>query len=91
MSGNLFEGWKWKWSMVLLNVGMLGMIMGMLVAGFAQSQIERAPLVVLPGPLSLRHRNIHGCAGYALAAGFRYDVCSRLCTAVWDLLTIGEA
>jgi len=42
MSGGLAGGWKWKWSMVLLNLGMVGMTMGMLVAGYEQSQIERA-------------------------------------------------
>lgn len=42
MSGGLIGGWKWKWSMVLLNLGMVGMTMGLLVAGYEQSQIERA-------------------------------------------------
>ncbi|MDP2694222.1 MAG: cbb3-type cytochrome c oxidase subunit I [Gallionella sp.] len=42
MSGDLVGGWKWKWSMVLLNLGMVGMTMGLLVAGYEQSQIERA-------------------------------------------------
>lgn len=90
MSKNLFGAWKWKWSMVLLNVGMLGMVMGMLVAGFAQSQIERAiggatwtaffaaqehPWFVQ----GMYWRLIFGCmfsAGYVLL--------------VWDMLTIGK-
>lgn len=42
MSGGLSGGWRWKWSMVLLNLGMVGMTMGLLVAGYEQSQIERA-------------------------------------------------
>ncbi len=42
MSGNLIGGWRWKWSMALLNLGMLGMVIGLLVAGYEQSQIERA-------------------------------------------------
>jgi nitric oxide reductase subunit B len=36
------RGWKWKWSFALLNIGMLGMTMALLVAGYVQSQIERA-------------------------------------------------
>ena len=42
MSGGLIGGWRWKWTMVLLNLGMVGMTMGLLVAGYEQSQIERA-------------------------------------------------
>ncbi len=42
MSGGLIGGWKWKWSLALLNLGMVGMTMGLLVAGYEQSQIERA-------------------------------------------------
>ncbi|TAK86489.1 MAG: nitric-oxide reductase [Betaproteobacteria bacterium] len=36
------RGWKWKWSFALLNIGMLGMTVALLVAGYVQSQIERA-------------------------------------------------
>ena len=42
MSGDVRGDWKWKWSLGLLNMGMLGMVMGMLVAGYMQSHIERA-------------------------------------------------
>ncbi|MHB9100395.1 MAG: cbb3-type cytochrome c oxidase subunit I [Sulfuricella sp.] len=42
MSGNTPGNWKWKWSLGLLNMGMLGMTMGMLVSGYVQSQLERA-------------------------------------------------
>ena len=43
MSGQLVDrGWKWKWSLALLNVGVLGMTMALLIAGYEQSFIERA-------------------------------------------------
>jgi nitric oxide reductase subunit B len=42
MGAGLPGGWKWKWSFALLNIGMLGMTMALLVAGYVQSQIERA-------------------------------------------------
>ena len=43
MSGDLPDrGWKWKWSLGLLNVGMLGMTIALLIAGYEQSFIERA-------------------------------------------------
>ena len=33
MSGGMAGAWKWKSAMVLLNVGMVGMVMAMLVSG----------------------------------------------------------
>ena len=35
-------GWKWKWAMGLLNAGVMGMTIALLVAGYEQSFIERA-------------------------------------------------
>jgi len=35
-------GWKWKWSLALLNIGVVGMTMALLIAGYEQSFIERA-------------------------------------------------
>ena len=43
MSGDLLDhGWKWKWSLGLLNGGVLGMTIALLIAGYEQSFIERA-------------------------------------------------
>ena len=42
MSGDLQGGWRWKWSLALLHVGMVGMSMALLIAGYEQSFIERA-------------------------------------------------
>jgi nitric oxide reductase subunit B len=36
------HGWKWKWAMGLLNTGVMGMTIALLVAGYEQSFIERA-------------------------------------------------
>lgn len=35
-------GWKWKWAMGLLNTGVMGMTIALLIAGYEQSFIERA-------------------------------------------------
>jgi len=35
-------GWKWKWSLGLLNAGVMGMTVALLIAGYEQSFIERA-------------------------------------------------
>jgi nitric oxide reductase subunit B len=42
MGGGLPHGWRWKWALTLLNLGVVGMTMAMLIAGYEQSFIERA-------------------------------------------------
>ena len=43
MSGGLAgNGWKWKWSLALLHIGVVGMTVALLIAGYEQSFIERA-------------------------------------------------
>ncbi|OGA25453.1 MAG: nitric-oxide reductase [Betaproteobacteria bacterium RIFCSPLOWO2_02_FULL_67_19] len=43
MSAELPDGGlKWKWSFALLNFGMLGMTVALLISGYVQSQLERA-------------------------------------------------
>ncbi len=39
LSGN---GWRWKWSLGLLHLGVIGMTVALLIAGYEQSFIERA-------------------------------------------------
>ncbi len=91
MSGGLVDGgWKWKWSLALLHIGMIGMTIGLLVAGYEQSQIERA----IEGSTwtgyfaaqahqwfqqGIFWRQIFG---WVFAAGF--------VLLVWDLMTIGK-
>ena len=42
MGGDLVNGWRWKTAAVLLNLGVLGMTVALLIAGYEQSFIERA-------------------------------------------------
>ena len=42
MSGGTAGAWRWKWSMVLLHVGMIGMTIALLIAGYEQAFVERA-------------------------------------------------
>ena len=43
MSAGLVDnGWKWKWALALLNIGMMGMTVALLIAGYEQSFVERA-------------------------------------------------
>jgi nitric oxide reductase subunit B len=90
MSGGLADGgWKWKWSLALLNMGVMGMTVALLIAGYEQSFIERA---------------IGGSTWAAYFAGqshpwfvqgmfwrmiFGYMTAAGLALLVWDLLTLG--
>jgi len=42
MGANLVGGWRWKWALGLLSLGVIGMTMALLIAGYEQSFIERA-------------------------------------------------
>lgn len=35
-------GWRWKWALALLHIGMVGMAIALLIAGYEQSFVERA-------------------------------------------------
>lgn len=84
------NGWKWKWSLGLLNAGVLGMTIALLIAGYEQSFIERA---------------VEGSTWYGYFAAqthpwfqqgihwrlvFGAVTAAGLALLVWDLLTIGS-
>lgn len=89
-SGLPGNGWKWKWSLALLNIGVVGMTMGMLVAGYEQSQIERAIggstwqgyFAAQSHPWFIQGMEWRQLFGWVTAAG--------LGLLVWDLLTVGK-
>ncbi|NND59656.1 MAG: nitric-oxide reductase [Gammaproteobacteria bacterium] len=91
MSGDLADnGWKWKWSLGLLHLGMVGMTMALLIAGYEQSFIERA----LEGsswsgyfeaqrhPWFVQSMVWREVFGLTMAAG--------LVLLLWDFVTIGK-
>ncbi len=90
MSGNMAGDWKWKWSLALLHIGMIGMVMGMLVAGYQQSFIERAIegstwmgyFTAQAHPWFLQGMWWRQIFGWVFAAGY--------VLLAWDLLTIGK-
>jgi len=91
LSGGLPDGgWKWKWSLGLLNGGVLGMSMALLIAGYEQSFIERAVggstwsafFEAQSHPWFLQAMHWRNVFGLVTAAG--------LLLLLWDLLTIGR-
>jgi nitric oxide reductase subunit B len=88
MSGGISS--KWKWAMFFLWAGMIGMTMGMLVAGYEQSQIERAIegstwmgyFAAQVHPWFVQGMKWRMISGWAFSLGYLL--------LVWDLLTIGK-
>lgn len=84
------KGWKWKWSFALLNIGMLGMTVALLISGYVQSQIERAIegstwagyFAAQSHPWFIQGIVWRELFGGVFAVGF--------VLLVWDLLTIGK-
>jgi nitric oxide reductase subunit B len=84
------HGWKWKWSFALLNIGMIGMTVALLISGYVQSQLERAIegstwsgyFVAQSHPWFIQGIVWREFFGLLFTIGF--------VLLVWDLLTIGK-
>jgi nitric oxide reductase subunit B len=90
MSGGLADsGWKWKWAMVLLNLGMVGMTVALLIAGYEQSQIERA----IGGSTWMAYFTAQGhpwfMQGMYWRQMFGWMFALGYVLLIWDLITIG--
>ena len=90
MSSNLKGGWRWKWSLALLNGGMLGMTIALLIAGYEQSFIERAVegstwsgfFEAQRQPWFIQAMNWRMVFGWMMSIGY--------VLLIWDLITIGR-
>jgi len=84
------DGRLWKWSFAALNIGVLGMVGALLVAGFAQAFVERAIggstheayLMGQANPWFVESMITRFIFGIMFAAGY--------VALVWDFLTIGK-
>ncbi|MEW5769473.1 MAG: cbb3-type cytochrome c oxidase subunit I [Pseudomonadota bacterium] len=90
MSGGLVGAWKWKWAMAFLWIGMIGMTVALLIAGYEQSQIERAIegstwmgyFAAQGHPWFVQAMKWRQISGWAFTLGY--------VLLVWDLLSIGR-
>lgn len=91
MGGDLPDnGWKWKWALALLNLGVLGMTIALLIAGYEQSFVERAVggstwegyFAAQNQPWFQQSMHWRLLFGLVTVAG--------VVLLVWDLLTIGR-
>jgi nitric oxide reductase subunit B len=84
------RGWKWKGSLGLLNVGIVGMSVAMMIAGYEQAFIERAVegstwagyFAAQTHPWFIQGMRWRMFFGVMMAIGFLL--------LIWDLLTIGR-
>lgn len=90
MGADMPHPWRWKWALGLLNMGVLGMTIALLIAGYEQSFIERAVegstwsgyFKAQTHPSFISAMNWRMFFGLMTAAG--------LGLLVWDLMTIGK-
>lgn len=91
MSGGLPDGgWKWKWSLWLQCIGVMGMTMAMLIAGYEQAFVERAAggstwqafFEAQTRPWFVQAMQWRMLFGVVMTAG--------VAILFWDLLTIGK-
>ncbi len=89
MSAGIAGAWRWKWALALLSIGVLGMTMSLLIAGYEQSFIERAIegstwagyFKAQTHPWFMQAMWWRQIFGWVTAAGYLL--------LVWDLLAIG--
>jgi len=87
----LGSGWKWKWALGLLNLGVVGMTVALLISGYEQSFIERA----VGGSTWMGYfaAQIHPwfIQGMEWRMVFGLVTTAGIVLLVWDLLTIGKS
>ncbi len=90
MSGGFSNAWRWKWAMGLLNVGVMGMTIALLIAGYEQSFIERA----VEGSTWSGYFSAQNHPSFQSAMVWRWFfgllTTIGLGLLIWDLLTVGK-
>jgi nitric oxide reductase subunit B len=90
MGEGLKNGWRWKWAMALLNLGVMGMTIALLIAGYQQSFIERA----MEGSTWAGYFSAQNNPSFRDAMVWRLlfglMTAGGLGLLVWDLVTIGR-
>ena len=90
MGEGIHQAWRWMWAMALLNLGVMGMTVALLIAGYQQSFIERA--VEGSSWAGYFSGQNHPSFQHAMAwrLGFGLVTAAGLGLLVWDLLNIGR-
>ena len=91
MASGTPNAWRWKWALGLLNAGVVGMTVALLIAGYEQSFIERA----IEGSSWAGYFAAQNQPSFQWAMKWRmifgWVTTAGLGLLVWDLLTIGKS
>ncbi len=91
MSGELAgNGWKWKWALGLLQVGVVGMTIALLVSGYVQSFTERAIEGSTWAGYFAAQRDAWFVQGMFSRQIFGWVTAAGVIVLLWDMLTIGK-
>jgi nitric oxide reductase subunit B len=91
MSGDMpNNGRKWKWSLGLLCIGVLGMTMALLIAGYEQSFVERALGGSTWAAYFEAQRGIWFVQSMFWRQIFGVVTAVGLVVLIWDMATIGR-
>ncbi|MDD1607639.1 MAG: cbb3-type cytochrome c oxidase subunit I, partial [Methylococcaceae bacterium] len=90
MSGDTANAWRWKWALGLLNAGVVGMTIALLIAGYEQSFIERAVEGSTWGGYFTAQNHPSFQAAMVWRWFFGLMTFAGLILLIWDLLTIGK-
>ncbi len=90
MGEGIANAWRWKWAIGLLNMGVLGMTIAMLIAGYEQSFIERAVEGSTWGGYFTAQNHPSFQSAMVWRLFFGVVTAAGLGLLIWDLLTIGK-
>ncbi len=90
MSSDIAGGWRWKWALGLLNAGVMGMTMALLVSGYEQAFTERA----LGGSTWTAYFAAQNAAWFVQGMNWRaifgFVTAAGLVLLLWDMMVIGR-
>jgi nitric oxide reductase subunit B len=84
------NGWKWKWALGLLNGGVVGMTIALLISGYDQAFIERALGGATWAAYFDAQNGVWFIQGLWWRQLFGFMTAAGLIILIWDLLTIGR-
>jgi nitric oxide reductase subunit B len=90
MSAGITNAWRWKWALILLNVGVVGMTMALLISGYQQAFIERALNGSTWGAYFAAQTSEWFLQGMFWRQLFGYVTTAGIVLLIWDLATIGR-
>jgi nitric oxide reductase subunit B len=90
MSAGLAGAWRWKWALGLLNAGVLGMTIALLIAGYQQAFVERATLGGSWGAFFAAQTHPWFVQSMVWRLVFGFVTAAGLVLLIWDFLCIGR-